>query len=179
MHVKIRTVTDLSNRYQQGVKLSGVLYFHRISDRRMGGIAIRNFSMFRGLCGDDSLKNVAIITNMWGDVDEKTGLEREQELRTQDDFFKPALDQKANMLRNHDTTGCAHEILRRFLDNRPSPLKIQVETVDEKKELCDTSAGIQVNMELREQADRHRRELEQLRRDMEGIGFISLISDLP
>jgi hypothetical protein len=44
------------------MKLSGLIYVHRISDVLMGGISSRNFRMFRKLCGDDTLKNVVIVT---------------------------------------------------------------------------------------------------------------------
>ena len=40
------------------MKLSGVIYMHRISDFKMGGISRRNFHMFRSLCGEKTLKNV-------------------------------------------------------------------------------------------------------------------------
>jgi len=38
----------LSTVYENGKKLAGVIYFHRISDFRVGGISRRNFKMFRG-----------------------------------------------------------------------------------------------------------------------------------
>ncbi|KAL4061675.1 hypothetical protein V8B97DRAFT_2066349, partial [Scleroderma yunnanense] len=45
--------------------LTGLIYVHRISDTRVGGNAQRNLRMFRNLCGDESLKNVVIVTTMW------------------------------------------------------------------------------------------------------------------
>ena len=53
---------------------------HRISDFRVGGIAKRNFNMFRKLCGDETLRNVVIVTNMWGEVSPAQGAAREREL---------------------------------------------------------------------------------------------------
>ena len=73
-------------RYENGSKLAGVIYIHRISDKRFTGMAGRNFKMFRELCGDSSLKNVILVTNMWGEVSEAVGETREQELTT--NFFK-------------------------------------------------------------------------------------------
>lgn len=52
------------HRYEQGGTLAGVLYFHRISDFEMGEISMRNLNMFRKLCGDGTLQNVVIVTNM-------------------------------------------------------------------------------------------------------------------
>jgi len=87
------------HRYERGNTLAGVLYFHRISNFRMGGISTRNFNMFRKLCGDSTLQNVVIITNMWGEVDPQVGGAREAELVREDIFFKPVLDKGAQIAR--------------------------------------------------------------------------------
>ena len=55
----------LDIRYEARRLLAGVVYLHRISDRRVGGVAKRNFSMFRKLCGESTLKNAVIVTTMW------------------------------------------------------------------------------------------------------------------
>jgi len=91
------------------MKLSGLIYVHRISDVRMGGISGRNFRMFRKLCGDDTLKNIVIVTNMWGEVGQAKGQMREAELKNK--FFKPTLDKGAQMLRHDNTVESAHNIL--------------------------------------------------------------------
>lgn len=36
--------------------------------------------MFRKLCGEESLENVLIVTNMWGLVEQSRGEAREKEL---------------------------------------------------------------------------------------------------
>ena len=48
------------DRYENGSKLSGVIYIHRISDNLSGGIAGRNFGIFCKLCGDVALRNVIL-----------------------------------------------------------------------------------------------------------------------
>jgi hypothetical protein len=53
---------------------------HRISDIRMGGTNRRNFKMFRELCGESTLRNVLIVTNMWSQVAPDLGEMREKEL---------------------------------------------------------------------------------------------------
>jgi hypothetical protein len=77
---------------------------HRISDVRMGGISTRNFKMFRQLCGESTLRNVVIVTNMWGEVGREVGEAREAELGSDDRFFKPVLDKGAHMLRHNGLT---------------------------------------------------------------------------
>ncbi|KIL67665.1 hypothetical protein M378DRAFT_102256 [Amanita muscaria Koide BX008] len=156
----------LSTAYENGKKLSGVIYFHRISDFRVGGISRRNFKMFRQLCGDDNLKNVLIVTNMWGEVDPQVGLAREKELSSTDIFFKPALDKGAQFLRHDNTIESAYNIIRQVMKNHPNTLQIQEELVDQKKDISETAAGIELNKELHEQAERHRKEIVELQKEM-------------
>ena len=159
-------------RYKKGVKLSGVIYIHRISDFRMGGSSSRNFKLFRNLCGDDALKNSVVVTNMRGDVDLKKGEKREAELR--DKFFKPAIDKGAQLLRHDNTAKTAHDILRYLIHNRPLPLRIQIELVDEKKRLLETVAGEELNRELLELTRRQEVEIRQLQEEMAGKTFFQL-----
>ncbi|KAF7967264.1 hypothetical protein HWV62_35011 [Athelia sp. TMB] len=157
----------LASTYQQGATLSGVIYVHRISDFRMGGISRRNFSMFRKLCGDDSLKNVALVTNMWSEVDPAVGAAREAELRTKDIFFKPVLDKHAQLLRHDGSLASAHAIIEQIVSNHPLALRIQQELVDEHKDISETAAGTELNRELAEQARKHAEELRQIREEMQ------------
>ncbi|CAM1505055.1 Fc.00g106920.m01.CDS01 [Cosmosporella sp. VM-42] len=43
--------TWLTNSYQKDLKLSGIMYLHRITDHRMVGSAKKNLFMFKKLCG--------------------------------------------------------------------------------------------------------------------------------
>jgi hypothetical protein len=156
--------TERLDRYGNGFTLAGVIYVHRISDKRFTGIARRNFGMFRELCGDKTLKNVVLVTNMWGEVPLDVGEAREQELVGQ--FFKPVLDKGAQIARHHNTVESAHDIIRRIMNNRPIALQIQRELVDEGMNLTDTAAGQAVNRELNEQIERHRAELRAVQEEM-------------
>ena len=129
--------------------MHGVVYLHRISDNRMGGASTRSFRLFRSLCGDDVLENVVIVTNMWSKVSIQEGGMREQQLITDDRFFKPAMDRGARIFRHDHTVSCALDILRPILDNKPRPLAIQRELVNEHKHICDSGAGREVNHRLR------------------------------
>ena len=120
--------------------------------------------MFRELCGDTTLKNVVLVTNMWSEVSLDIGEARENELSSE--FFKSVLDNGAQMARHHDTIQSAHDIIRRIMENHPAVLQIQRELVDERKDIVDTAAGEAVNKELNEQIRRHRTELEDLQKEM-------------
>ena len=151
-------------RYERGSKLSGVIYIHRISDKRFTGIAGRNFKMFRELCGDTTLQNVILVTNMWSEVSSEIGESRENELSSR--FFKPVIDKGAQMVRHHNTAQSAHDIIRLIMKNRPAALQIQRELVDEHKDIGDTAAGETINKELNEQMRRHQAEMKAVQQEM-------------
>ncbi|KAL0057038.1 hypothetical protein AAF712_016342, partial [Marasmius tenuissimus] len=159
--------TYLANMFEQNQKLSGVIYLHRISDVRVGGISARNFRMFRELCGEDTLKNVVIVTNRWEEVPQDIGDAREEELRTKDIFFKPALDKHARMVRHHNTHDSASTIVKSLVRNTPLPLLIQKEMVEEKKLLVETAAGEVVNQDVLEVMKKHSAELERIKHEMQ------------
>ncbi|KAF8972235.1 P-loop containing nucleoside triphosphate hydrolase protein [Flammula alnicola] len=156
----------LATAYENGKKLAGVIYIHRISDFRMGGISTRNFKMFRQLCGESTLKNVVIVTNMWGEVSPELGEAREAELASQDMFFKPVLDKGALLLRHENTRDSTHGILKYIIQNHPLSLQIQRELVDQKKDISQTAAGEELNRELMEQIQKHRNEMRMLQEEM-------------
>lgn len=141
---------------------------HRISDRRMGGVSIRNFSMFRQLCGDDTLKSVAIVTNMWSEVQFETGLAREHELASDKLFFKPALEKGAQMIRHRlNTTQSAHQVLQFFLDKPERTLQLEWELVKEQRGVMETGAGREVDRELQEARRRYQEQLDDIRKELE------------
>ncbi|THH21432.1 hypothetical protein EUX98_g8387 [Antrodiella citrinella] len=163
----LRLIADfLAATYEGGRKVDGVIFVHRISDYRMGGVARKNFRLFRKLCGDDALKNVVIVTNMWGDVSEAIGAAREKELSESDLFFKPALEKGARMARHDNTVASAKSIIQSFLGAVPEVLAIQREVVDEKKSVVETTAGQDLQAELEMQLAKHRKEMEGMREEM-------------
>ena len=133
-----------------------MIFIHRISDIRFTGVAQRNFKMFRELCGDASLKNVVLVTNMWDTITPDVGESREMELTSK--YFKPALDKGAQMARHQNTEQSAHNIIRMIMKNGPVVLQIQRELVDEKRNIINTAAGEAVNKELKEQIRKHQEE---------------------
>ena len=155
------------DRYEKGSKLSGVIYVHRISDKRFTGVAGRNFRMVRELCGDAALKNIVLVTNMWSEVPPEVGENRERQLSGK--FFKPVLDLGAQMARHQNTVQSAHDIIRKMVANDPVVLQIQRELVDEHKDITNTTAGEAVNQELHEQIRRHQTELEGIEEEMEQV----------
>jgi len=133
----------------------------------MGGAQVKNFKMFRKLCGERALQNVVIVTNMWEGVDRRVGEKREAELKGKDIFFKPVLEKRAQMARHENNIRSAEDILRLGLNNRPLPLRIQVELVDEHKSISETSAGEELNQELDAQIRKHKEDLRILEEEIQ------------
>ena len=79
--------------------------------------------MFRELCGDPTLKNVILTTNMWGAVSHEVGEIREKELSGSS--FKPALDMGARIIRHQNTPQSARDIIRVIMANHPDSLSSQ------------------------------------------------------
>jgi hypothetical protein len=126
-------------RYENGSKLAGIIYVHRISDERFTGIHCRQYRMFRQLCGDTTLENVVFVMNIREEVSEDVREAREKDLAT--NILKPVLDKGAQLACHHNTTQSAHDIIRRIRKNEPTALRIQSEIIDEHKDMTDTAAG--------------------------------------
>lgn len=123
--------------------------------------------MFRKLCGDDALKSVVIVTNMWSEVTPERGAKRERELRSDPVLFKDVIDRGAEMLRHDNTLQSAQSILYHLIDKRPRALRIQRELVDEGKDITQTAAGEELDRELMEMARKHAEQLAEVQADMQ------------
>jgi hypothetical protein len=134
----------------------------------MGGISLRNFGLFRKLCGTDCLKNVILLTNWWGDVKPELAEQRERELISDAKFWKPVLKAGATTVRHeHRTLSNAQDILRRLIHNVPKALLIQEQLVDKQMQIVDTDAGSSLKDALLQQAVEHNKAMHALRREME------------
>jgi len=76
----------LSMSFKHGIKLSGIIFLHRIIDVKMADSARRNLLMFQKLWREILLLCNA-CTTMWSQVDEGTGSAREKELINTDEWW--------------------------------------------------------------------------------------------
>jgi GTP-binding protein EngB required for normal cell division len=143
---ELEVLTEISTwageAYRERHLLSGIIYLHRISDTRMGGSALKNLRLLTDLVGKSNLKNVVLATSHWSRVTPEEGEVREKELRETKDFWKGLLDDGATLGRWY--TGDPQsglELLRKFAQSEPRALDIQVQLVDQRRDLADTSAG--------------------------------------
>jgi len=135
----LQVIADwLKLTYEKDIRLSGLLFFHRISDNRMAGSPLKHLKTFQNLCGVEALKNVVLVTTMWDQVDEDVGNNRENELTTK--YWKMMIELGCHTSRFHNTAESALDIVSQFQDARCTVL-LQKELVDLHLELAETSAG--------------------------------------
>lgn len=147
----------LTVAYKQKIKLSGIIYLHPITDRRVTHHGIRNLEMFKKLTGEENLKNVILVTSMWDQVTEAEGSMREAELKR--DFWKLLLAMGAETVRYAGTPDSARRIAGRLTGKKPIYLQLQEELGKDNKALRDTTAGREIMRELVKMKEDHQREL--------------------
>ena len=128
-------------RYEQDIKLAGIIYLHRISDNRMDSVPYRNLCMFRELCGDQAMKKVVLVTTMWnkGQTDSTLNL-RERSLFN--NYWKEMIDNGASTARFLNSPDSAWKIIDPILKQHETEvLLVQEELVDLKRTLNETQAG--------------------------------------
>ncbi|KAF8727253.1 hypothetical protein AX14_007450 [Amanita brunnescens Koide BX004] len=153
--------------HQKGRKVNGILYFHRISDVRVGGTWKRNFTMFKKLCGEDAFNNVAIVTTRWDQETKEVANRRLAELKDKPQLFKTVIDGGAEIFKHdHRSEESARKIIRHLINKSPKALLIQREMA-EGKEVLETSAGQELQREIMEQTEKHRKEMAELLEEME------------
>lgn len=150
--------------YQQKQLLSGIIYFHRIADNRVGGVTAKNMRMFRSLCGDDALKNVVLCTTMWDLVARSHAEQREAELKG--DFWKDMVACGSSVVRHDNTPASGLAVVRPMLGRQGVAVQLQRELASG-VQLQDTASGGQLNRELRQLQELHRLEMAALKEEME------------
>ena len=148
------------------LRLSGLLYLHRITDDRVGGTALKNLSMFQKLVGDHNMRNVILVTTMWGKLQPSDdGEARVKELTETGKFWGGIIGRGADHEKYDGTREDALRIVHKMLDNAPCKLQIQEEHDDGKK-LADTAAGQEVTDRLDVLKAQHAQEMAELKEQM-------------
>ncbi|KAF3921632.1 hypothetical protein AA313_de0208306 [Arthrobotrys entomopaga] len=124
----------LTTSFAAGTRLSGIIYFHRMTAVRMEGSALRNLRVFRKLCGDGALENVVLGTTFWDLVDDMQARIRESELAETPEFWGDMLKRGSRMVKISWTDrDLGLEILSGFVQKTPVTLRVQEEVSGGKK----------------------------------------------
>ena len=176
----------LNQAYIVKLHLGGIVYLHPIHEPRLGGVARRNLTMFKLLCGKDSLSSVVLATTMWSKVEQAEGEKRQEQLEQTDEFWGDMLRQGSTVTRHHNSVESAWKVIDGILESnrKPMVLDIQKEMIDQHKDLQDTGAGQeQMKKFLAEKAKAERRlqasqaKQNQVLRDQEQADAQSILED--
>ncbi|KAI6111705.1 P-loop containing nucleoside triphosphate hydrolase protein [Pisolithus thermaeus] len=137
----LRTIAEwLEKKYRGKVKLTGIIYTHRITDNRISGSVCKNLDMFARLCGDKAARGVRLVTTMW-DAVKDMAIAEHRVSQLESDFWKPLINEGARHKRfEGNSPRCAWEIVADLTEGG-EVLLLQEELVDVARKLNETTAG--------------------------------------
>ncbi|KAJ8469413.1 hypothetical protein ONZ45_g16900 [Pleurotus djamor] len=152
----------LQKTCNNNVKLSGIIYMHRISDNRMTGTPLNNLKMFAQLCGTVEAERVILTTTMWGRTSSPImGEKREKELKER--FWRDMIGKHAKVARFDASYDSAWQVMGLVSAiAKAEKLLLQEEMVDLKKKLSETGAGKTLLDTLQKQLDDEKKLLNEL-----------------
>ncbi|KAJ3727275.1 hypothetical protein DFJ43DRAFT_965813, partial [Lentinula guzmanii] len=156
----LRKISEfMISEYDQHRKLNGSIFFHRMSDPRFGGQSRRSLSE---LCGAATFKNIVVLTTFWDRVNEQEGLAREEELKSNSNFFKDLVDGGARFIRHDRENNGARQVLDHIFTLVPTTVQIQKEIREEGKSQEEIAAGSAQREEINRMVAKHKKEMDDL-----------------
>ena len=115
-----------------------------------GSPPLKNLRMFEELCGKNALQNVILATTMWDEVDEETGMEREENLKST--YWQPMLDRNSRTSRFMRTRESAFTLIDPLIiaANKRNLDLLQQEMSEMRKKLSATSNGQEIFLTIEE-----------------------------
>ena len=172
--------------YEKEVKLTGILYLHRITDVRMSGTTFRNLRMFGKLCGDNPASKVIFVTTMWDKTSQQDGQKdkerlqrekREQELM--DKYWRPMLELGARTARFYQDKGnCAQDIIQKLVDSEARATLLQEETVEQNRAIVETEAAKALYSQMQTLLSQHKAALTELQEAAKKTNNPKMLADL-
>lgn len=159
--------TGLECTYKVNMKLTGIIYMHRIMDPRMSHGGMRNLAMFRKLCGSNPMPNVILATSFWSKVTQQEGYKREEQLRTNPDFWAEMIEEGAQIARFENSRESGLRLVETLIGKDRISLQIQKEMCDDGIPLAQTQAGEQVHADIAELTRKHAEEMARLQQELQ------------
>jgi len=150
---------------------AGVIYFHRITDKRVTGTSRMNLQILQAMCGTRFYPHIVLTTTMWDIIPNETimkeAADREKDLLQLPAFWGDMRARGCKYLRFMGNHPSGIEILSHFLTlGEAPPLAIEAE-YRAGKVLQDTSAAAVILEERRRREQKRLRELEEQREEEE------------
>jgi len=171
----------LEKTYKKDIKLTGIIYLHRITDNRMSGSPLKNLRLFNNLCGHDAIRRVILASTMWEKLpDQNKGTLREEELKGK--YWKDMIARGSTTGRFNNTLESAWDVLKVILDLKETSddptLLLQEELVKLAKVLGETAAGRTLYEDLQRQLAKQKETLKELQQAANGQDNKELLEDL-
>ncbi|KAH6910926.1 hypothetical protein BKA70DRAFT_1099657, partial [Coprinopsis sp. MPI-PUGE-AT-0042] len=170
----------LKKQYDANQKFSGIIFLHNINAAKVDWhTQRRTMTLFKKLCGTESMKNVVVVTSFWDQLsDQSDGIQREHDLITQDGLLKELHLGGAKFVRSghfmpgeqpHDAAFLTpKEIVDYLLSLDPVYVEMQKEMANGKA-IADTAAGSSLLEEFERLKRETRASLETMSREVESI----------
>ncbi|KAI5988365.1 P-loop containing nucleoside triphosphate hydrolase protein [Pisolithus albus] len=173
----LESISDwLTKTYDQGTLLSGILYFHRISDNRMAGTPLKNLRVFQKLCGNKAMSRVILVTTMWDEVDESIGNERLKEL--EGNYWKAMIAQGSTTYRYENTLKSSSKLLSELVKRKRREVRLQKQIANKHLELRETDAGQELYSRLDQIAEKRAEILARITAQRQQAGDEATADDL-
>ncbi|TDL23889.1 hypothetical protein BD410DRAFT_827362 [Rickenella mellea] len=149
----------LSTMYEQGGRLTGIIYMQKISNLTMDIAASRNLEMFKSLCGPNANQNVIVVTSAWDTVEGNVGQDHEREFMRNETHFRTVMESGGKMMRHNASVASGEVIIRQFLRKPPLALRIQDELCTRRLDITETAAGSRLISDILEESNTHKSKL--------------------
>jgi hypothetical protein len=157
----LTSISDWLHLHQTSI--TGIIYLHRITDKRFTGASHMNLNVMQAICGEHLLPHVILCTTMWNSLpDARVFSEaeaREHELINSPELLQPLLAKHARYMRYEGTQKTGAAIVQALLD-RPAThaMNLQLELRNPTCALEDTAAGRLITAEIRRKEEKLRQE---------------------
>ncbi|KAH7920365.1 P-loop containing nucleoside triphosphate hydrolase protein [Leucogyrophana mollusca] len=165
-----RIAVWLAQSYNDDKRLTGVIYLHEITQKRMMDTSRKNLEMFHKLCGHDASRNVVLATTKWANVTEGAGKRHEGQLKNT--FWKNLINEGSEMTRFLNDSKSAWAIVDHIVASSDElrALHIQRELVDLQTVIPETEACNSLRETLQELLSSHQKTVADLTNDQQRRG---------
>jgi len=156
----------LNDGYDNNVKLTGIVYLHRIADNKLGNAGMKTLRLFRALCGESGLKSVVLATTHWPKAISETELKRERQLKEHQRMWKTMIQNGCKVWRQNRDQESALEIIEHLIALR-KPFHPQLaEEMGGGATLDETAAGKEIEAEFDRIKKDFEKRLEETRKEL-------------
>lgn len=146
----LKILQEIANQLKgHDAKVTGAIYFHKITDKRFTGTSRFNFDIFKAICGEAFYPRMVCVTTMWNNI-------RSEKMAQYEDLSAELREDSMNVAGNSITVfnlkegnpDMYLEVLRhfgRFARGNHRPLQLEKEVRNPKlKSVKKTMAGREI-----------------------------------